>query len=218
MDPFPLPAFRARGVKHVPEASISSHITDLINPHILASIKDGHKVLVQVIGSDLPNLISPDYPGWRPLLAKWLDAGVTVEYVAVDSTGGRLAEAVAGCQEVLKSCKSPTGDLSLFQPGAANLDSDTQEMLAELIDAHRERHFLLALDINDMERSQMWIENEHKAGATKAYDCYYYEPGLASSSPEFVQNRSNFEFLKENSRCVEIADKGHDVVEESLGV
>ena len=196
MDSLPLPDLLPSGAKHIDVAHISSNIEELLNPHIKTATERGHQIVVKVVGGDVPNLVQENYNGWRVLLSQWLSTGVDVEYLALGCPE-HLESTKRVCSALLASCEDRKGKLALFTPALESQeDEDVRGLLQDLIHEHLESHFLLAIDLHDPAGSQMWVENEHKPGDTNANDCYYYRPCVAAKSPEFVQNRLNFEFLK----------------------
>lgn len=205
MDHFPLPAFRPSGVKYIPVAHIATDVEECLDDGILEALtRDHQRILIQVIGSDLPNLVDPGYLKWRELLSRWLGAGANVEYLALPISEENLAEAVETCKSVVKQCPDMEGSLDLYVPAETSVDAESRSVIEELLDEHREYHFLLAINLDDLGKSQMWVESDHKSGSKDAHDCYYYRPGVASNAVEFSNNRNNFDFLKGHSRHISI--------------
>lgn len=183
----------------VDKANISSHIDVLVHPGIEDSLKAKHSVEIKVIGFDLPNLTRPDYERWRDLLAKWISGGVDVAYIALEQRE-KVAESLEANRHLFDQLiKAPdSGKFRVYSPKRkGEIDDDTLRVIRALAKEHQSSHFLLAIDRDDTNGSQMWIEGDHQPGSTTATDCYLVKH--ADGNPIFIQNRDNFDFLVDSS-------------------
>lgn len=201
-------SLRSVGGFYVESAQISSKLDQLFDPGVKASIEAGHHVTILVVGHDVPNLTRSDYDGWRKLLAKWLEWGVKVEYIALDESE-TLSATLRDSGQVLGRLvqESGNGSIEVFIPkSSGELDPDSFRTLKAMRKAYRTSHFLLGIDDTEISQSQMWLEGDHQPGDTEATDCWYFGATKASGNAEFYQNRSNFEFLKGVSRKASFAE------------